>query len=282
MPNYESKKGFLPNVAIGDIEPNSDQPRTAIPPESLIGLADSIRSQGIIEPLIVTKRADSSKFVLVAGERRWRAAKLAQLKSVPVLVRELSGREILELALVENIQREDLNSLEEARALDTLHKDHELKLEEIAQRIGRDISTVSNKLRLLKLPERIQQGILGNNITESHAYQLLTLKSSDAQLAAYQIVIAKELSVAKTEELVREIRQSSGSAEFAVKKAVASLSLPTELKDLEQKLSKKFGRGFKIAPRKYGGVVTIPFKNTEQVEELFNLLESAKKLGKST
>jgi ParB family chromosome partitioning protein len=274
--NNQELQGYIPALSIEKIEANPKQPRTEINPEELIGLADSIREHGILEPLIVTevsKDQGESSYQLVAGERRMRAAKLAQLQTVPAIVKEVSDQELLELAIIENIQRKDLNALEEANALSELHKNYGLKLESIAKKIGRDISTVSNKMRLLKLPQVVQEAILRDEITESHAYALLALKNKDAIAAAYNMVVKQKLSVRQTEELVRKLDLATASHNKKKKKSNAII-YDEETAKMTEELKQRLGKGFRLIKKKKGGKITIPFANDEQLEKIYAFLTS--------
>lgn len=270
--------GFLPTVPIDDIEPNPKQPRAQIKPDELIGLADSIREHGILEPLIVTEikdeqRQPTGKYMLVAGERRWRAAKLAQLDSVPVLVKDISPQQVLEIAIIENIQRKDLNSIEEATALSELYHNYRIKLEDLAKKVGKDISTISNKMRLLKLPDPVQTGMLNDEITESHAYALLALKNQDAILAAYNIISKQKSSVRQTEELVRKINLANKDVTPPSKRNNA-IVYDEKTEKIDHDLNAILGKGYRLIRKKNGGRITIPFMNDDQLDALYTFLKS--------
>jgi ParB family chromosome partitioning protein len=266
--------------------PNPKQPRSQINPETLVELADSIREYGIIEPLIVTaipeseraqllKTGVNAEYYLIAGERRWRAAKLAHMDKVPVLIREASEQKLLEMAIVENIQRQDLNPIEEALALSELYRNYRIKLEDLAKKIGRDISTISNKMRLLKLPEKVQNGLLMGEISESHAHLLLSLKSKDALLAAYNIISKKQLSVRDADELIRKITLANKGAGGPSKKtnAIVYDELTAKIAD---DLGGRLGKGFKLVRKRNGGRITIPFMSDKQLQALYDYLMSNK------
>ncbi len=264
------KHGYIPDLDINKIVPNPKQPRTNVNPELLIGLADSIRAHGVLEPLIVTKTNEDT-YQLVAGERRWRASKLARLETVPVVVKEVSPREILEIAIIENIQRKDLNPLEEAIALNELYSTYRVKLGDLSKKLGKDTSTLSNKMRLLKLPENIQNGILNEKITESHAYQILKLKSKDAQLAAYNIIARKNLSVNQTEELIRKITMAN-KEEKKRKDKRSTIIYDEKTVEIKETLEKKFGKKVKIIRKKDGGRITLPFNSDKELDRLYKFL----------
>jgi ParB family chromosome partitioning protein len=284
-----SRSGFLPEVPLSEISPNPAQPRKSIEPNELIGLADSIREHGIIEPLIVTelnlnkssRSGKIGKYQLIAGERRWRAAKLAKLETAPVVVREASPQQVLEIAIIENIQRKDLNPIEEATALKELYSNYRVKLEDIAKRVGKDVSTLSNKMRLLKLPKEIQQGLLNEDITESHAYQILTLKSEDARLAAYKMTIKKGLSVTELQDYVKEIRLANRKV-IPPKSHKNTFVLDDKTKQIQDNLKDLLGKGFRLTRKKDGGKITIPFNSDDQLEEIHEFILNNQKFKAKT
>jgi ParB family transcriptional regulator, chromosome partitioning protein len=273
--------GFIANLPIDQIQPNPHQPRATIKPEDIIGLADSIREYGVIEPLIVANshEAPAGHYQLVAGERRWRAAKLAQLKTIPVIVKDLSNQQLLELAIIENIQRKDLNPIEEATALSMLYTKYRIKLEDLAKKVGKEASTISNKMRLLKLPKPVQQGMLEDKITEGHAYVLLSLKSTDALLAAYNIIVRKKFSVRQTEELVRKISLANKEVLPVCQKQNAVI-YDEKTVEIQNNLGTRLGKGFRLIRKKNGGRIVIPFSGDEQLEKLYKYLMSKEFLGK--
>jgi len=203
-------QAFIPELPISKIIPNQHQPRVEMDPEKLIELSDSIREHGVIEPLIVAQNSPY-EFELIAGERRWRASKLAGLETVPVVVKDASPRQMLELAIVENIQREDLNPLEEAMAFEHLAKKFELTHEEIAKKVGYSRPAVANKIRLLQLPDDVKKDLLKGTLSEGHARALLGLKNIGAIEAAFRVIIRDHLSVRSTEKLVQRLNQSKNA-----------------------------------------------------------------------
>src|SRR5512140_2396006 len=188
-------------VPVDQITPNPRQPRSGFSQESLQELADSIKEHGVLQPLIVTQdEPGSAQYILVAGERRWRAAQLAGLQMVPVLLRQVTEQMRLELALIENVQREDLTPLETAEAFQNLSQEFGLSHAEIAQRVGKSRTAVTNTIRLLKLPEAVRASLAQGQITEGHARALLGLESPSSQLAALHIILQRDLTVRQTEE----------------------------------------------------------------------------------
>ena len=244
------------------IEPNPYQPRMHIKPEDLIDLADSIREHGVIQPLIITKDEKSDKYFLIAGERRFRASQLAGLKTVPVVMKDSSPQEMLELALIENIQREDLNAVEEALAFKQLQEEFGLKQTEIAKKVGLSRVAVTNKIRILGLPEEVKEAVLNTKITEGHARALLGLADKDSIVAAMDIVIRRELSVRETEAMVRKINYGRGTTRNKLKR------LDQETEDLANRISKKLGVPARIVPMSRGGKITIRFSSKTELRDI--------------
>ncbi len=194
-------------LEINQLQPNPLQPRGAITPESLVDLVDSVREHGILEPLVVAKTP--AGFQIIAGERRWRASKLAGLTHVPVIVRETSPKGMLEMALVENVQRVDLNPLDRAKGFERLMNEFGLTTSEIAVRIGKSVAYVSNSLRLLSLPDALKDGLLSGLITEGHARALAAIDDPSLMIEAYKIVLRESGSVRRAEELARRMKAKS-------------------------------------------------------------------------
>jgi ParB family chromosome partitioning protein len=252
-------------IPVEAIAPNPRQPRTKINPEELGELSASIRENGIIQPLIVTRAAQPGAYILIAGERRLLAARQAGLESVPALIREATDQQRLELALIENVQRADLTPLEAAEAYRQLADDFNLTHEQIAMRVGKNRATVTNTLRLLKLPESIQTGLAQGAITEGHARALLALTSPQAQTAAFQATLKKELSVRQTEELVRKL---GGQKPIPTAHPEA---LP-EVTALEDRLRQHLGTRVRLNPRKKGGTLVIHYYSAEELDALIEKL----------
>ena len=189
-------------MRLSDIEPNRDQPRKVFEDKALEELANSIKSHGIIEPLIVTK--NGSTYEIIAGERRWRAARLAGLSEVPVIVGNYSRQEAAEIALIENIQRQDLNAIEEAVAYQKLINEYSLKQEDVAERVSKNRSTITNALRLLKLDDRVKQMVIDEQISAGHARALLSVKDNEKQVKLAYEIISKDMSVRDAEQLVKQ------------------------------------------------------------------------------
>jgi ParB family chromosome partitioning protein len=194
-------------IEVNQLQPNPLQPRGAITPESLVDLVDSIREHGILEPLVIAKTP--AGFQIVAGERRWRASKLAGLTHVPAIIRETSPKGMLEMALVENVQRVDLNALDRAKGFERLMNEFGLTTSEIAVRIGKSVAYVSNSLRLLSLPDALKDGLLSGLISEGHARALAAIDDSNLMIEAYKIILRESGSVRRAEELARRMKVKS-------------------------------------------------------------------------
>ena len=259
------KTSGVMTLPVEQIDPNPRQPRSRLEEESLTELADSIREHGVLQPLIVSEGESSERYILIAGERRLLAARLAELDRVPVLIREVSDQERLELALIENLQRDDLGPLEEAEAYRQLAEDFGLSHEEIAHRVAKSRVTITNTLRLLKLPESILQALVEEQISEGHARALLALTSPQAQAAALKTILAQELNVRQTEALVRRL---SGERTPSRPKAPQ----PPEISALENRLESWLGTRVNLIHRRKGGTITIHYYSEEELNALVERL----------
>lgn len=257
-------QGFIANLPINLISPNPYQPRVEMNPEKLVELADSIREHGVIEPLLVTKKGEK-KYELIAGERRWRAAKLAGLDTVAVVVKESSPQEMLELAIIENVQREDLNPLEEALAFQQLVNQFSMSHEQISKRVGLSRPAIANKIRLLSLPDEIKKSLLEEKITEGHARALLGLTNKETIIAAYKITIRDHLSVRAVEELVRRLNKGK-----KIKQRKDMRIVDERTTELENSLRTYFNEKVTLSRSKKGGKIVIPFQSDEELETLIN------------
>lgn len=262
----EISQGFIPKLPVKLIVPNPYQPRSEIRPEELIELADSIRQHGVIEPLLVTKKSET-QYELIAGERRWRASQLAGIETVPVVVKEASPKEMLELAIVENIQRRDLNPLEEAMAFEQLTKMFNMTHEEISKKVALSRPAIANKIRLLSLPEEIKKGLLEEKISEGHARALLGLNTKETMIATYKIILRDNLSVRAVEELVRRLNKGK-----QIKKRVDMRILDEKTVKIETGLKEKFGEKVSLARSKKGGKIVIPFSNDHELDGIIKKL----------
>jgi ParB family chromosome partitioning protein len=252
---------FLPIEAI---ERCAEQPRKRFEEAKLEELAASIREKGVLEPILV--RREGAKYRIIAGERRWRAAQRAGLKELPAVVRDASDREAFEIALVENLQRADLNAMEEAEAYDVLVRDHELTQEEIAKRVGKERSTIANALRLLKLPEEVRDAVRDGRLDMGHARALLGLDDPEAIRKAALRAIRERLSVRATEALVRE-RAGSGKGES---KAAANADSPA-VRDLTQRLQRRLGARCRVIPRsQQAGKLEIEYTSLDELDGILS------------
>jgi ParB family chromosome partitioning protein len=255
------------NIPLDQIEVNPFQPRTSFEEESLNELADSIKIHGVIQPITVRK-IENNKYQLIAGERRLRASKLAGKKEVPAFARAASDQESIEIALIENIQREDLNPLEIAINYKRLQDECELTQEELAVRLGKNRSTVTNFIRLLKLPPDLQAGLRDNKITMGHAKALLSLDDVGSLLAAYKETIQKGLSVRQVEELVRSFEAKKPKKNAAV--ANNTNALPFTVKKMQDQLTSALSTKVHISRTTDGkGEIVIKFYNDDDLERLF-------------
>jgi ParB family chromosome partitioning protein len=265
IPAADETAGGMVQVPIAAISPNPMQPRTALDPEALAELAASIREHGLIQPLVVTRQGPE-RYQLIAGERRWQAARLAGLSTVPAIVKEASPQQVLELALVENIQRADLNPLEEAAAFRQLVDEFGLSQEQVADRVGKSRVAVTNTLRLLRLPPEIKQALADGSIQEGHARALLGLPASPAQLAALKLVLSRGLNVRQTEELVR--RLTAGP-----RPETAGQPVPPETRSLEEQLRARLGTKVQLFRNRQGrGRVVIHFYSEEELDAIYNAI----------
>ena len=265
IPETEQPSGGVAQVPVLAITPNPQQPRTVVDPDALAELAASIREHGLIQPLIVTQQGPD-RYQLIAGERRWQAARMAGLAQVPVIVKEATPQQALEIALVENIQRADLNPLEEAVAFRQLVDEFSLTQEQVAERVGKSRVSVTNTLRLLRLPAAVKQALLDGTIREGHARTLLALPTKEAQVAALKTVITRGLSVRQTEELVRRLM-----AEPEPPKQVEPVS--PEIQALEEDFRETLGTKVNLYHGHKGrGRLVIHFFSEEELQALYDVI----------
>ncbi len=262
--------GYIEDFDIEKITPNPYQPRMNFSNEELIELAESIKEHGVIQPLLITKNknADDDTYFLIAGERRFRASKLAGLNVVPVVIKEASAQEMLELALIENIQRQDLNPLEEAQAYNQLSEEFGLTHSLIAQKVGFSRVAVTNKLRLLKLPESVKEYILKGDLTEGHARTLLGLTDPTALQSAANLVIKRNMSVRETEDLVRKINYGKDTQRTRRK------VLNQEEEEFIDKLASITGLNVRIRKMSIGGKIEIRFKDEEEFKKITGIIRA--------
>ena len=259
------QEGGVTQIPIANIVPNPRQPRARFDPGELEELAISIREHGVIQPLIVTQTESAEQYTLIAGERRLMAAKLVELRQVPVIIRGASDQQLVELALVENVQRADLGPLEVAEAYRQLTEDFKLSHEEIAARVGKSRVSITNTLRLLNLPVQVKEALVEGNISEGHARALLALPTGQAQSAALQSILKHDLNVRQTEELVRKL---SGEKP---KKQPSPIPNP-EIKALEESLRQHLGTRVTLNQKRKGGTLTIHYYSAEELDTILNLI----------
>lgn len=257
-------------MKINEVEPNRDQPRKNFDEDALLELSDSIKQFGVLQPLLVRKRKDY--YEIIAGERRWRAAKLAGVKEVPVIEKEYTDQEILEIGLIENIQRENLNPIEEAIAYKRLLEEFNLKQDEVAERVSKSRTAVTNSMRLLKLSDKVQQMIIDDMISTGHARALLAIDDPELQYILANKIFDEKLSVRETEKLVKEIKNPKKPKE---KKPVANSFI---YQDLEEKMKSVFGTKVSIASKGKGkGKIEIEYYSDDELEHLFDMMMSIKR-----
>lgn len=260
------------SLNINLIEPNKNQPRKHFDEDSLAELAESIKQFGVIEPLVVTKR--KGFYELIAGERRWRAARLAGLKEVPVVIKDFSDQEIVEIALIENIQREDLNPIEEAHAYERLIKEFNLKQDEVAERVSKSRTTITNSLRLLKLTERVQQMLIDDMLSTGHVRALITIEDADLQYETALYIFDKKLSVRETESYVKKLL--SGKLKETQESAVTEEDISFLYKEIEERLKNVLGTKTVIkAKNKNKGKIEIEYYSEDDLERITQLLYHA-------
>lgn len=249
-------------LPIGEIDPNKDQPRKNFDEKALSELATSIKNCGVIQPIIVVKR--NNRYMIIAGERRWRASRMVGLKTIPAVIREYTEQEISEIAIIENLQREDLNPIESALAINDLKEKFNMTQEEVADKIGKSRSAVTNTLRLLTLPEELIDLVRNNKLSAGHARTLITVENKDLQLKLAKEVYDKKLSVRELEKLIKELTKPKKH------KLIPEKSL--ELKDFEERLNKKFYTKVSIQGGDKKGKIIIEYYNKNDLERIYDLL----------
>lgn len=272
-------------IELSKIQANPDQPRRVFDEELLEELAASIRQIGVIQPITLRKVEDDT-YQIIAGERRYRASQIAGLKSIPAYVKTAEDETVMEMALIENIQREDLNSIEIALAYQKLIDTYELTQERLSERVGKKRTTIANYLRLLKLPAEIQMGIRDKKIDMAHARTLITLEDAAAQLEVYELILEEGLSVRKVEEYVRAIAKGEKLEDLlkeekvveTVRKSGVKKATPEEFDILKSHLSKFFNTKVQLTCNEQGkGKISIPFKTEEELERIITIFDQLKK-----
>ena len=262
------KKG-VETLKITEVEPNREQPRKNFNEEALLELSDSIKQYGVIQPLIVQKKGDH--YEIIAGERRWRAAKMAGIKEIPVIIKDYSDQQVMEISLIENIQREDLNPIEEAMAYKNLMEEFHLKQDEIAEKVSKSRTAVTNSMRLLKLDKRVQQMMIDDMISAGHARTLITIEDPDVQYNIATKIFDEKLSVRETEKMVKLIQKPE------VKKEKAEKVNSFIYKDIEEKIKAILGTKVTVDHRSNNkGRISIEYYSNDELERILFLLESIK------
>ncbi|MBQ4517460.1 MAG: ParB/RepB/Spo0J family partition protein [Clostridia bacterium] len=254
-------------LKISQIEPNKSQPRTEFDPEKLEVLADSIKKYGVLQPIVV-KKLDNGFYKIIAGERRWRASKLAGLKKIPVVIRDYDDQETMEIALIENLQREDLNPFEEARGYRELMDLFSMTQEQVAQKVGKSRSAVANSIRLLSLCDEIKDLVLKKELTVGHVRALLGTDDEGVQLMAARKIVADGLNVRQTEALIKSLLQPKKEK----KKNAVDEELRRYLTTLEKKLSDSLGTKVTIQSKKNHGKIEIEYYNNDDFERIMNII----------
>lgn len=266
----EEMKSGEQMMKINMVEPNRDQPRKKFEEDALLELADSIKQFGVLQPLLVRKRKDY--YEIIAGERRWRAAKMAGVKEVPVIIKDYTEQEIVEIGLIENIQRENLNPIEEAMAFKKLLEEFNLKQDEVAERVSKSRTAVTNSMRLLKLDERVQEMIVDDMISTGHARALLAIDDKEQQYDLANKIFDEKLSVRETEKLVKEIKNPKKPK---MKKKVENEFVYI---DLENRMKEVMGTKVNISSKGNGkGKIEIEYYSDDELERMFEMIMSIRK-----
>ena len=261
----EEKDGKETLVKITSVEPNRKQPRKNFDEDALQELADSIKQFGLLQPILVQDRKDH--YEIIAGERRWRAAKLAGLKEIPVIIRDYSEQEIMEISLIENIQREDLNPIEEAQAYKRLLTEFNLKQDEVAERVSKSRAAVTNSIRLLKLSDEVQQMVIDDMISTGHARALLAVEDPEEQYSLAQQIFDEKLSVRDVEKLVKNLHKP------AKPKKLDDKTMQAIYLDIEEKLKQKLSTKVTVTSRGEGaGKIEIEFYNHDDLDRLLDMI----------
>lgn len=268
----ESKSGEQ-MIKLNMVEPNREQPRKYFEEDSLLELADSIKQYGVLQPLLVRKQKDY--YEIIAGERRWRAAKLAGIKEIPVIIKEYTEQEVVEIALIENIQRENLNPIEEAMAFKKLLTEFHLKQDEVAERVSKSRTAVTNSMRLLKLNEKVQQMIIDDMISTGHARALLAIDDQEQQYTLAVKIFDEKLSVRETEKLIKNIKTPKEQP-----KQEQKIENSFIYDDLAEKMKLALGTKVKVLAKGNGkGKIEIEYYSDSELERMFDIIMSGQKEG---
>lgn len=260
--NVLSESSAISELKINEIEPNKEQPRKQFDQEKLKGLADSIKQYGVVQPIIVKKNENG--YSIIAGERRWRAAKIAGLKTIPAIIKDLTTREIMEIALIENIQREDLNPVEEAEAYKKLIDEHGLTQEALSKVVGKSRAAIANSIRLLTLTEAVKEMLVNDLLTPGHARTLITIEDEEKQNRLANTIVEKNLNVRETEKLIKNLT--------AEKKKGKSPDRDANIIDIEEKLKSVLGTKVDLQHYSNKGKIVIEYFSNEELDRIIDIL----------
>jgi ParB family chromosome partitioning protein len=263
----EEDRNSILDLSINQVDPAEEQPRKQFDQDKLEALAESIRAHGVVQPVIVRKQGE--RFTLVAGERRWRAARLAGLKTIPAIVKEYSSRDVMEIALIENLQREDLNPIEEAEAFQRLMDDYGLTQEEVARIVGRSRSAVANAVRMLTLPARIKSYLIDGQLSSGHARTLVAVGDAGRQEWLAGQIISRELNVRETEQLVQ---RDEVAKKKSIEKKGKDMKGQAELEDLRDQLRTLLGTQVEISGSPVRGKIQISYFSTDEMNRICEIL----------
>ncbi len=272
----EVLKNTTQEIEIDLISPNKQQPRKMFNEDALEELSESIKEHGIIEPLVVSKKKDSNEkeyYQIVAGERRWRAAKLAGIKKVPVVVKEYTDHQILEIALIENIQREDLNPIEEAQAYSSLVKELSLTQDQLAERVSKSRTAITNSMRLLKLSKKVQQMVIDEKLTAGHVRTLLSIEDKNMQYEVAQMIFDNDMSVRQTEEYVKRLKNPKPEEKQEPKKDAKTEARLAAYKEKENEMKQILKTNVTIDDKGNKGRIVINYSNLEEFERIFEWIQ---------
>ena len=272
----EVLKNTTQEIQIDLISPNKQQPRKMFNEDALEELSESIKEHGIIEPLVVSKKKDSNEkeyYQIVAGERRWRAAKLAGIKKVPVVVKEYTDHQILEIALIENIQREDLNPIEEAQAYSSLVKELSLTQDQLAERVSKSRTAITNSMRLLKLSKKVQQMVIDEKLTAGHVRTLLSIEDKNMQYEVAQMIFDNDMSVRQTEEYVKRLKNPKPEEKQEPKKDAKTEARLAAYKEKENEMKQILKTNVTIDDKGNKGRIVINYSNLEEFERIFEWIQ---------
>ncbi|MBM7872174.1 ParB family chromosome partitioning protein [Clostridium pascui] len=271
IPEDTSEDNVLLNgmqkIDISLIRANNTQPRKSFDEEKIMELSESIKQYGVIQPILITKDDGTHTYTIVAGERRWRAAKLAGIKEVPVIIKELNKKEILEISLIENIQRQDLNPIEEAKAYKNLLEDFKLTQEELSKRVGKSRTAITNCIRLLNLDERVQDYVIDGVLTEGHGRTLLAIENKELQYKISQMIIDDKLSVRETEKLIKSLNREKEKSRN--NNEINNLYY----QDIKNKLEELFGTRVVLNSNNDKGKIQIEYYSEEDLQRILDILK---------